>query len=125
MSYNKRKTERSDLMNLADRVKQRREELGLSQEQLALRMGYNSRTSINKIENGRPCSQKIIARLADALYVSIPYLMGWEDEKEKPTIPEDDGLSEKRKALIDFAKTVPEDKADMILKVIQSIVESD
>lgn len=46
-----------------------------------------------------------------------------EDKKEKPT--EDDGLSEKRKALIDFAKSVPEDKADMILKVIRSIVEAD
>ena len=67
-------------MTLADRVRQRREELGLSQEELALRMGYSSRTSINKIENGRPCSQKIIARLADALNVSIPYLMGWEEE---------------------------------------------
>ena len=47
------------------------------------------------------------------------------EEKEKPTIPEDDGLSEKRKALIEFAKSVPEEKADLILKVIQSIVESD
>ncbi len=46
-----------------------------------------------------------------------------EDKKEKPT--EFDGLSEKRKALIDFAKSVPEDKADMILKVIRSIVEAD
>ena len=46
-----------------------------------------------------------------------------EEKKEKPT--EDDGLSEKRKALIDFARSVPEDKADMILKVIRSIVEAD
>ena len=112
-------------MELADRVRLRREELGLSQEDLAFRMGYSSRTSINKIENGRPCSQKIIARLAEALTVSIPYLMGWEEEEEKSTTPEDDGLSEKRKALIDFARTVPEDKAEMILRVIQSIVEAD
>lgn len=112
-------------MNLADRVKQRREELGLSQEQLALKMGYNSRTSINKIENGRPCSQKIIARLAEALQVSIPYLMGWEDEeKEKPTI-QDDGLTENQQKLMQFVKSVPDDKAAMILKVIQSIVEAD
>lgn len=67
-------------MDLANRVRQRREQLGLSQEDLALRMGYSSRTSINKIENGRPCSQKIIARLAEALGVSIAYLMGWEEE---------------------------------------------
>ena len=112
-------------MKLADRVRLRREELGLTQEDLAFQMGYSSRTSINKIENGRPCSQKIIVRLAEVLNVSVPYLMGWEEEEEKSTIPEDDGLSEKRKALIEFAKSVPEEKADLVLKVIQSIVESD
>lgn len=67
-------------MDLANRVKARREALGLSQEQLAQRMGYSSRTSINKIENGRPCTQKIIARLADALNTTPAYLMGWEEK---------------------------------------------
>ena len=66
-------------MELADKVRCRREELRLTQEELALRMGYKSRVSINKIENGRPVSQKIIARLAEALDVSIPYLMGWDE----------------------------------------------
>ena len=112
-------------MDLATRVRQRREELGLSQEELALRMGYSSRTSINKIENGRPCSQKIIARLAGALRVGIPYLMGWDEEdKEQPTV-QYDGLSEKRKALIDFAMSVPEDKAEMILQVMKTILKND
>ena len=46
-----------------------------------------------------------------------------EDKKEKPT--EYDGLSEKRKALIEFAQSVPEDKAEMILRVMKSIVEAD
>lgn len=46
-----------------------------------------------------------------------------EDKKEKSTA--DDGLSEKRKALIEFAQSVPEDKADMILRVMRSIVEAD
>lgn len=46
-----------------------------------------------------------------------------EDKKEKPT--EYDGLSEERKALIDFAKSVPDDKAEMILRVMKSIVEAD
>lgn len=46
-----------------------------------------------------------------------------EDKKEKPT--EYDGLSDNKKALIDFAKSVPDDKAAMILKVIRSIVEDD
>lgn len=106
-------------MTLADRVRLRREALGLSQEELALRMGYSSRTSINKIENGRPCSQKIIARLSEALNVSIPYLMGWEDE-EKPTV-QDDGLSEEMQELIDSIKKLPEDKIRMLLQVAKSI----
>lgn len=46
-----------------------------------------------------------------------------EDKKEKPT--DNDGLSEKRKALIDFAMSVPDDKAEMILRVMKSIVEAD
>ena len=111
-------------MELAERVRIRREELGLSQEDLAFRMGYSSRTSINKIENGRPCSQKIIARLAEALNVSIPYLMGWEEEEEKTTV-QDDGLTENQRKLMQFVRSVPDDKADMILRVIRSIVEAD
>lgn len=65
-------------MTLAEKVKKRREYLGLTQDDLAKRMGYSSRSSINKIENGRNVSQKIIAKLADALGVSEPYLMGFE-----------------------------------------------
>ena len=67
-------------MELSDRVRYRREALGLTQDDLAKRMGYKSRVSINKIENGRPVSQKIIVRLADALGVSVPYLMGWDEK---------------------------------------------
>lgn len=46
-----------------------------------------------------------------------------EDKQKKST--DDDGLSENKKMLIEFAKSVPDDKAAMILKVIQSIVETD
>ena len=46
-----------------------------------------------------------------------------EDKKEKPT--ENDGLSEKRKMLMDFVMSVPEDKAEMLLRVMKSIVEAD
>ena len=67
-------------MELSDRVRCRREELGITQDDLAKRMGYKSRVSINKIENGRPVSQKIIIRLAEALGVSVPYLMGWDEK---------------------------------------------
>ena len=46
-----------------------------------------------------------------------------EDRLGNPA--EDDGLSEKRKALIQFASMVPEDKVDMVLRVIRTIAEDD
>ena len=71
---------------LGDRVKKLRIALGWSQDELSKRMGYKSRSSINKIESGRPVTQKIIVRLAEVLYTTPSYLMGWEDEEEKITI---------------------------------------
>lgn len=63
-------------------------------------------------------------KIASYFNVSVGYLLGEEDEKkEQPT--EFDGLSDKRKALIDFAMSVPDDKAEMILRVMKSIVEGD
>lgn len=47
-----------------------------------------------------------------------------EDKKEKP-IADDDGLSENIRLLIEFAKSVPEDKAAMILQVMKTIAEAD
>ena len=46
-----------------------------------------------------------------------------EDKNEKPA--DNDGLPESVKTLVDFAKMVPADKAEMILRVIQSIVGDD
>lgn len=45
------------------------------------------------------------------------------DEIKEPAIF--DGLSENQKKLMQFAQTVPEDKAALALRLIQSIVESD
>lgn len=69
-------------MSLADRVRIRREELKLSQEELAQRLGYKSRSSVNKVECGREISQKVIVRYAEALGVTPAYLMGWDEEPE-------------------------------------------
>ena len=46
-----------------------------------------------------------------------------EDKRKQPGIT--DGLTDSQIKLIEFAKTVPEDKAAMILRVMQSIVEAD
>jgi transcriptional regulator with XRE-family HTH domain len=69
-------------MKIGDRIKYRREELGLSQDELARRLGYKSRSSINKIEkdaSGLP--QTKIAAIANALNTTPSYIMGWVDEE--------------------------------------------
>lgn len=103
-------------MSLGAKVKHRREELGMSQEQLAKAMGYRSRSSINKIENGRPCTQKIIERLAKALKVSIPYLMGWE---EKENSHEQIELSAGEELLLSLFRSIPEQRQEMVLQMIR------
>jgi len=71
-----------------DRVRRRREELGITQEELATRIGYKSRASINKIElNKRNMKQSQISELAKALDTTPAYLMGWttHDDLKKST----------------------------------------
>ena len=63
-------------------------------------------------------------KIASYFGVSVGYLLGEEEKEEKPTV-EDDELSENTKMLVDFVKTVPEDKVELVLKVMKSIVEAD
>ena len=48
-----------------------------------------------------------------------------EDKEDQPAISEDNGLSDGQRKLIAFVKTVPEDKLDMIYRVMKSIAEGD
>ena len=66
------------------RIRKRREELEMSQEELALSLGYKSRSSIAKIEkDGRELPQKKIASIAAALKTTPSYIMGWEEVQQK------------------------------------------
>ena len=67
-------------MELGQRIRKRREELEMSQDNLAKKMGYKSRSSINKIELGlNDISQSKIMAFAKALHTTPAYLMGWND----------------------------------------------
>ena len=66
-------------MNTGDRIKQRSLELGLSADELALRIG-KSRATIYRYENGdiENMPTPILEPLAKALYTTPAQLMGWE-----------------------------------------------
>jgi len=67
-------------MTVGERIKQRRLELGLSQDELAKKVGYKSRSSINKIELSRNLPLKKVAEMARVLDTTPAFLMGWDDD---------------------------------------------
>jgi transcriptional regulator with XRE-family HTH domain len=103
--------------NIADR----RKALGMTQEELATKMGYKSKSTINKIELGvNDIVQSKVSQFAKVLKTTPSYLMGWETEEKKTT--EYDGLSEGEKELLDLFNRVPEDAQAMVLEMIRVAV---
>ena len=67
---------------LYENIRKRREELGMSQTQLAEKAGYTDKTAISKIELGKQdLSQTRLAKIAEALCISPLVLMGYTDER--------------------------------------------
>ena len=112
------------MCTLYERITSLCKDKGVSGSRMCLDLGL-SKSTLSDMKHGRtkgvstPTAQKI----ASYFDVSVGYLLGEEDKKEKPI--KDDELSENMKTLIDFVKTVPDDKIDLVLKVMKSIVEDD
>ena len=71
--------------DLSGRIRQRREQLGLSQEELAARMGYRSKSSITKLEKGiNDLPRAKLEELAAALNTTPAWLMGLVDLLSPP-----------------------------------------
>lgn len=73
-------------MNIGQRIKQKRIELNMSQDELAKKVGYKSRSSIQKIEASRNLPLDKVTKMARALGCSESYLMGWEEPSNKSKI---------------------------------------
>lgn len=107
--------------NIADR----RKELGLTQEELANRMGYKSKSTINKIELGiNDIPQTKIVKFAEALHTSPSVLMGWDKVQQKNDILSD--LTVRLLTDNEFASVVENlDKLDKVqLATIKQLVET-
>lgn len=108
---------------LGDNVKRIRIEKGLSQDELAQKVGYTSRSTISCIESGkRDCSQRQIVALADALGVSPGDLL------EKSDAPPDTvkavrfvSAPEIEKKIIDMFVSLPADSQSKVIEKLKSI----
>ena len=77
------KNRQYDLTPIGDRIRSRRMELRMSQEELANRTGYSGKSAVAKIEknvNGIP--QDKVTLFARALNTSEPYLLGLVNDPE-------------------------------------------
>lgn len=64
-------------------IRNRRIELGWTQEELAIKMGYKSKSSINKIElDFNDIPQSKIKKFAEVLMTTPKAIMGWEEEQK-------------------------------------------
>ncbi|MFR8034630.1 MAG: helix-turn-helix domain-containing protein [Lachnospiraceae bacterium] len=69
--------------DIGKRIKKRREELKMTQEELAVKLNYKSKTTIAKIENGtNDIVQSKVVEFAKALDTTPAYLMGWTEGKK-------------------------------------------
>lgn len=67
-------------MTVGDRIRQQREAKGITQLELARRIGYTTTGAISLIESGkRDISIDKVREIAKALDVTPHWLMGWSD----------------------------------------------
>lgn len=67
-------------MNIGDRIKERRLDLGMTQEELADKVGFKARASVSRLEGGdRNIPLSKLKKLAEVLETTVGYLMGMED----------------------------------------------
>ena len=69
-------------MTTGERIREAREKLNMTQDELAQKAGYKSRSSINKIEKSRELPLQKAKAIAYALDCTPSYIMGWEEEPD-------------------------------------------
>ena len=87
-----------------------------------------SHTTIDNLEKGidprtgKPTQVKIatLQKISDACGLPVSYIINEADLSATAPTP---AFSENKQALIDWAKTVPEDKAPAVLQALQTILE--
>lgn len=113
------------MVTLYERLSELCEKKGIKGGRMCTELGF-SKSLMTDLKSGRKKSvnAETAQKIASYFGVSVGYLLGEEEKEEKPTV-KDDELSDNVKQLIEFAKSVPDDKVELVLKVMKSIVEAD
>lgn len=105
-------------MTVADRIRNRREALGITQEELAKKMGLKGRSSVARIESmGDEVSLKNVEKIAPILGCSVLYLMGWDNQNIPIALDEDDKL------LLEVTKSLSQQNKQHIITYAKYLAE--
>lgn len=100
------------------RISLRREELHISQRQLAETLGYATRTYVSRVELGTlPLAKERLPKWADALKTSVAYLLHEQEDAASVTVSSDPLLdmlisnydqmnADEKKILFDFSNLI-------------------
>ena len=107
------------MSTVGNRILQRRRELDLTQEELAHRMGYKSKSTINKIEMGiNDIPQSKIMKFAEVLATTPSFLMGWDEEEDSPEEPK---LTEGEKLWLELYHRLSDETRDIMITMMDSL----
>lgn len=110
------------MSTIGENILQLRKALGWTQEELAKRMGYKSKSTINKIELGiNDIPQSKIKQFAEVLGTTPAHLLGWTDDQteQNNASPEEIKLSEGEQLLLELFRKIPEDRQEFFLDMVR------
>ena len=112
--------------SMSQRIKELRQEKGLTLEQVADIVGVGKST-VRKWETGMIANMKRdkIASLAQALGTTPAYLMGWKEEEGKKISPDELVLTEGEKVMLELFRAIPEDQQPVVLAMIRAALCTD
>ena len=109
---------------IGKRIRKRRLEIGMTQQELTEKMGFKSRSSINKIEiGGRRINPERLEDFAKALNTSVEYLMGLDEKVDIQIDIEQNELDNFKKKLLEFATKLNDDNKKDLEKYLEFLLE--
>jgi len=104
---------------VGEKIKQRRKELGWTQEELAKRTGCGTKATVCRYENGtRDLSQSMLKKFAEVLGVEPNYFFFDIVETQEE-------LFERNKVLFDLSKKCKPEDLEVIIKIVERMTDEE
>lgn len=105
-------------MTIGDRVRECRIKKGMTQTELAEKLGYKSKSSITHIESGRDIPRGMVAELAAILGTTPSHLMGWDE------LAPADIITDNEQQLLDLFRQLNVAGKEVVIDYVDTLVTS-